>query len=100
MQKPTQYPHQSGTLSDSQLRMCGYGLTLAKFFYGLPDHKLVLQEFSWQEYDLYPDYPVLTTFIKFWQTKLDGPLHSVAFTHAKPLSSGNWRNVVSEYKFH
>jgi hypothetical protein len=32
----------------------GYGLTTAQIIYRLPDHREVLQEFLWQQYDLFP----------------------------------------------
>ena len=38
---------------------------------------------SGREYDLYPDFPILTKFLAFWEEKLDGPLHSVTVAHAR-----------------
>ena len=74
----------------------GYGLTTAHILYRLPDHPSLLQSYVWQEYDVAPDFPALQDFLAFWQTKLDGPLHSVRVAHAKligPRKCGCGRRV-------
>lgn len=55
----------------------GYRLTTAEILYRRPDHPALLQSFLWQEYDLLPRFPELNKFLKFWETNLDGKLHSV-----------------------
>lgn len=50
----------------------------------------------WQTYDLAPKFPALYRFIDFWKEKLDGPLHSVSYTHQKLISPTEWRNVSGE----
>lgn len=60
----------------------GYGLTTAQIIYRVPDHLRLLQEFVWQDYDLFPQFPELNKFLTFWEKKLDGPLHSVTVAHA------------------
>lgn len=84
----------------TELMLKGYGLTTAEMIYRMPDHQSVLNTFVWQEYDLAPDYPKLFDFIEFWQRELDGPLHSVRFSHRKMISAGEWRNVVGEFRIH
>ncbi len=37
----------------------------------------MLQTYVWQDYDTAPRFPVLRRFLDFWETKLDGRLHSV-----------------------
>lgn len=59
----------------------GYGLTTAQIIYRVPDHLALLQEFVWQEYDLFPDFPTLNRFLAFWEEKIEGPLHSVTVGH-------------------
>jgi len=86
--------------SETELMLRGYGLTTAEFFYRIPDYRNVLNTFVWQHYDLAPDYPELFRFIEFWQEKIEGPLHSVRFTHRKLISPGEWRNVVGEFRLH
>jgi uncharacterized protein Usg len=83
-----------------ELMLKGYGLTTAEFFYRMPDYRNVLQSYIWQDYDLAPDYPHLFRFIEFWQETIEGPLHSVRFTHRKPAGAGEWRNVVQELRLH
>lgn len=82
---------------ETELMLKGYGLTTAEFLYRMPDYRNVLNSFIWQEYDLAPDYPRLFAFIEFWQRELDGPLHSVRFTHRKRIGAGEWRNCVGEW---
>lgn len=86
--------------SETELMLKGYGLTTAELFYRMPDYRNVLNTFVWQEYDLAPDYPRLFSFIDFWKGQIEGPLHSVRFTHRKLVSPGEWRNVVGELVLH
>ena len=83
-----------------ELMLQGYGLTTAELYYRMPDYRSVLNSFIWQDYDLAPDHPKLFGFIEFWQAEIEGPLHSVRFTHRQKLSSGEWRNVVGELSYH
>lgn len=85
--------------TETELMLKGYGLTTAEMYYRLPDYLNVLNSFIWQDYDLAPDYPRLFQFIEFWQEKIDGPLHSVRFTHRKLISPGKWRHVVQELTY-
>jgi uncharacterized protein Usg len=61
----------------------GFGLTTAQIIYHLPDNQALLQEFLWQEYDLFPAFPGLIKFLAFWEEKIEGPLHSVTVAHAR-----------------
>ena len=86
----------SDSVSETELMLKGYGLTTAEFYYRLPDHPIIIApELIWQFYDLFPDYPELFKFIEFWQEEIEGPLHSVRFTHRNLISPGEWLNVVS-----
>ena len=86
--------------SETELMLKGYGLTTAELFYRMPDYKSVLNCFIWQEYDLAPDHPRLFEFIEFWGKEIEGPLHSVRFTHRKLIGPGEWRNEVGEFILH
>jgi len=81
---------------ETQLMLEGYGLTTAQFLYHLPDHPHLLQTFVWQHYDIAPKFPALHEFIAFWRETLDGPLHSVTYTHRQLISPTEWRNVTGE----
>jgi uncharacterized protein Usg len=61
----------------------GFGLTTAQIVYHLPDNYAVLQEFLWQEYDLFPDFPGLERFLAFWEEEIEGSLHSVTVAHRR-----------------
>lgn len=86
--------------TDTELMLKGYGLTTAEMYYRLPDYRNVLNSFTWQLYDLAPDYPRLFQFIEFWHDQIEGPLHSVRFTHRKLIGPGEWRQVVGEFRLH
>ena len=83
---------------ETELMLKGYGLTTAELYYRMPDYRSVLNSFVWQDYDVAPDYPVLFKFIEYWQTEIEGPLHSVRFTHRKLIRPGEWRNQVGEFR--
>lgn len=85
---------------EMELMLKGYGLTTAQLLYHMPDHPHLLQTFVWQEYDLAPKFPALYRFIDFWKTKLDGPLHSVQYTHRRLIAPNEWRNVQGEFVLH
>jgi uncharacterized protein Usg len=86
--------------SETELMLKGYGLTTAEFFYRMPDYTHVLNTFVWQEYDIAPDHPRLFEFVEFWQSEIEGPLHSVRFTHRKMIRAGEWRNITGEFTIH
>ncbi|MCT8999331.1 usg protein [Chelativorans intermedius] len=83
-----------------QLMLEGYGLTTAKVLYHLPDHPHLLQTFVWQQYDIAPKFPALHRFIAFWQEAIEGPLHSVTYTHRRLVAPSEWRNVTGELVLH
>ena len=89
-----------GLGTETELMLRGYGLTTAEFYYRMPDYRHVLNSYIWQDYDLAPDYPKLFSFIEFWQKEIEGPLHSVRFTHRKLIAPGEWRNVMGEFTLH
>ena len=88
------------TQSETALMLQGYGLTTAEIFYRMPDYRSVLNTFVWQHYDLAPDYPEMFKFIEFWQTSIEGPLHSVRFAHRTLIGPGEWRQVKGEFMLH
>ena len=78
----------------------GYGLTTAHILYRIPDHRSLVQEYVWQDYDIFPKFPVLTKFLAFWEEKLDGPLHSVTVAHARLIQPTEIRTIDGEYRVH
>jgi uncharacterized protein Usg len=63
----------------------GYGLTTAQIIYRMPDNLDLLQEFVWQRFDTFPEFPVLGRFIAFWEETIEGPIQSVTVAHARLL---------------
>ena len=76
----------------------GYGLTTAEILYRLPDHPAVIQTFVWQDYDLFPRFPVLTRFLDFWRRELEGPLYSVRVAHQRLIRPSEVRAVGGEFR--
>ena len=76
----------------------GLGLTTAQIFYRMPDHRSILQTYLWQEYDTYPEFPMLYRFLRFWTKKLDGPLHSVSVSHQRLITPVNFISANFEGK--
>ena len=74
--------------------MQGYRLATAEIIYRMPDHQNVLQSFIWQHLDLAPHYPVLTKFLKFWETNIEGPLVGVHIGRSAMITPQNWQNGI------
>ena len=85
---------------EMELMLNGYGLTTAHIFYRLPDHPSLLQTYLWQDYDLAPNFPQMKGFLKFWEEKLDGPLHSVRYVHRTLTSAADSRAPKGEFTLH
>ena len=86
--------------SEFELQLAGYGITTAHILYRIPDFASVLQTYIWQDYDLAPDFPEMHKFLQFWENRLDGPLHSVRYTHRRLIGPNEWRKVSGEFKIH
>jgi uncharacterized protein Usg len=78
---------------DFQRQLKGYGLTTAEILYRRPDFQSILQTYVWQNYDIWPNFPELKGFLKFWRTNLDGPLYSVTIAHSRLITPAELRAV-------
>ncbi len=78
----------------------GYGLTTAEIVYRLPDHPAILQSYIWQEYDLFPDFPVLKKFLDFWTRTLEGPLFKVTIGHCRLIKPTELKAIGAEFRLH
>lgn len=85
---------------DFQRQVNGYGLTTAQILYRRPDHPWLLQSYVWQEYDLCPDFPELNGFLRFWQTSLDGALHSITVAHARLIKPAEIKAIGGVFRLH
>lgn len=75
-----------------------FRLTTAEILYHMPDHHDLLQSFIWQDYDLAPEFPILSKFLDFWETKLDGPLHSVTVGSQTLVTPAKSRYFSAEFQ--
>lgn len=82
------------------LQMKGYRLTTAEIIYHLPDFPKLLQSYIWQELDLAPDYPRLSKFLDFWESNLDGKLHSVNVATKQIIKPSEFRMANAELVMH
>ena len=85
-------------MSNLELRLRGYRLTTAEILYHMPDHPKVLQSFIWQELDLAPKFPVLNKFLHFWETHIDGQLHSVRVAACGLVSPADLKYAGGEFR--
>ncbi len=83
---------------DFKKQIKGFGLTTAHILYRRPDHLWLLQSYVWQNYDLFPQFPELQKFLDFWQTKLEGPLHSVRVAHCKLITPAELKSINGEFR--
>lgn len=77
-----------------------YRLTTAEIFYHLPDYPQLLQSYVWQELDLAPKFPVLKKFLGFWESSLEGKLHSVKVAHTDLILPQQYRFAESSLLIH
>jgi uncharacterized protein Usg len=78
-------------------RLLAYRLTTAQITYHLPDYPGVLQNFIWQDLDLFPQLPVLRKFLDFWHRNLEGRLHSVEVATANLVRPAEFRFARGEW---
>ena len=88
------------TTQDFQQKVKGYGLTTANILYRRPDHPWLLQSYVWQNYDLYPDFPELGSFLGFWQKSLEGVLYSVTVAHSRLVKPVEIKTVGGIFRLH
>lgn len=81
-----------------ELRLNGYRLTTAEILYHMPDHPSVLQTFIWQDLDLVPGFPVLNKFLRFWDTSIEGRVHSVRVAAHGIFSDAELKLAGREYQ--
>jgi uncharacterized protein Usg len=79
------------TSRDFLIQLQGYGLATAEIHYFMPDHPSLLQLYIWQEYDVAPDFPVLTGFLDHWRREVEAALHSIRVAHRQLIRPAEWR---------
>ena len=78
----------------------GFGLTTAQIVYRVPDRLQLLQEFIWQQFDLFPEFPELKKFLKFWEREIEGPLYSVKVAHKRLIRPAEIEILDGQYRLH
>ena len=86
--------------SDFQKMVAGYGLTTAEILYRRPDRRWLLQSYVWQDLDLFPKFPKLQDFLKFWEETLEGPLFAVTVAHSRLIKPAELRAVDGVFRLH
>ncbi len=87
-------------MSDFHLMLKDYRLTTAEILYHMPDHPSFLQAYIWQELDIAPKFPVLHKFLGFWESQLEGKLHSVKVASAKLVVPAHFTFCKGELRLH
>ncbi len=77
-----------------------YRLTTAEILYRLPDYPMLLQSYTWQELDRAPNFPILQKFLDFWETSLEGKLHSVKIASCELISPARVQFCKGEFRIH
>ena len=83
-----------------ELQAKGYRITTAEIIYHLPDHPALLQSFIWQKFDLAPDFPELQRFLEFWQSSIEGKLHSVNVKQSTAIGPSRFRHIKHSLTLH
>jgi uncharacterized protein Usg len=86
------------TSEEFRKQLEGYGLTTAHILYRMPDHQQILQEYVWQEYDIFPKFPILNAFLSFWMEKLDGPLFAVKVAHSRLIRACELNHISADFR--
>ncbi len=87
-------------MSGLALQLRDYRLTTAEILYHLPDHPILLQSYIWQALDLAPKFPELHKFLAFWESHLDGKLHSVRVASTEIIKPPQIRANASQFVLH
>jgi len=85
-------------MRDLELMVKDYRLTTAEILYHLPDHPSLLQTYVWQ--NIAPKFPVLSKFLDFWETSIEGRLHSVKIASAKLIKPNQLRHIDHVQQLH
>jgi uncharacterized protein Usg len=93
-------PRGEPTMRDLELMVKDYRLTTAEILYHMPDHPSLLQTYIWQNLDLAPKFPILHKFLAFWESSLDGRLHSVKVASAELIQPSRFRYASALMRLH
>lgn len=80
-------------MTDLERQLRGYSLATVDIHYWRPDHPRLLQQFSWQLYDIAPAYPELKRFLDHWKREIAATIHSIRVAHRDMIGPREWRSV-------
>lgn len=87
-------------MANLAVQLAGYRLTTAEILYHMPDHPHLLQTFVWQFMDLAPRYPKLADFLTFWDSNIDGKIHSVKVAGKRIIAPAEVRSIIDAGYIH
>jgi uncharacterized protein Usg len=87
-------------MCDFELMVKDYRLTTAEILYHMPDIRALLQTYVWQGLDIAPKFPTLHKFLDFWESSLDGRLHSVTIASARLIQPNRFRYARALMRLH
>jgi len=87
-------------MRDMALQLQGYRLTTAEILYHMPDHPGLLQSFVLQKLDQAPEFPVLRSFLDFWEREIDARIHSVRVASKGLVSPVEMRFADGDLRLH
>lgn len=73
------------------LQLKGYRLATVEIIYRMPDHPDLLQSFTWQQYDMAPNYPTLRRFLDYWRENIEATIHSIRMANRELMSAAETR---------
>jgi uncharacterized protein Usg len=71
-------------------------LVTVNVLYYRPDYSSLLNSFTWQTNDMFPELPRVKKFLQHWEDNIDAKIHEVIIGNT---SIRNWRKIDEEY-FH
>jgi uncharacterized protein Usg len=82
------------------LQLRGYRLATVEIIYRMPDHPGLLQSFTWQQYDIAPDYPTLRRFLDYWREHIEATIHSIRMANRELVSAAEMRAPGAYLRMH
>ncbi len=67
-------------------------LTTLMVLYYMPDHRAILQQFTWQFMDVPPKFTRAHRFLNYWKEKIEAPIREVKIAVAGHLIQMDWAN--------
>jgi len=88
------------TTSEFELQLTGFRQTGIKIYYWLPDHPLILQEFTWQTSDQPPKFNRIRRFLKYWDEHIEASIKEIFLHVAHGLGPVKYSSVEHFVEMH